>query len=594
VIFTISHAVRVSVGFRRDCLKLCNTTDSRVGFEIRQSVPIPFAEMADANVWGNKKNAWGRPEEVVEEPIVSFVDIMSEELLKEIGDESECAPGSSVEEVKYENDEDMARAMQEQFDREMELAAQPTPSSRGTPGKRTESFTEYTDDAEMARALQREFDREIEMAELLEQTKKTPGKLSSVAVAADRYCPTTRQYREEANEDSGESDEEDLRELKTNNIYEKMNEMLGPFIGGLMKTPNGDVMSKHDPAIVSTKNVERVMNGSIDVPTGDCYSVDMNSGGNVFNKLRSFAKTEQKRINRLKDKEEKATIDTSVDNVTRLTLFKWINQGLFDRVQGIIATGKESAVLSAEAHSLLEDDKPYFLAIKVYKTSLTDFKNRGEYVVNDFRFKNPRRVMRIWAEKEFMNLTRMFNKQLPCPEPIKLRKHIMVMGFIGDDNGIAALKLRNVQFDDDTAKTSAFEQTKSILLRMYKECNLVHGDFSEFNLLWKEGVVYVIDVSQAMDLSHPRVLHYLLRDIENVLLFFHRHETPSLPSASTLFNEITDLSMSEEGDLSCQVEEFEACNRNTQLRIDKSKPADLELRKMKSEQGAEQLASEYN
>lgn len=41
-----------------------------------------------------------------------------------------------------------------------------------------------------------------------------------------------------------------------------MNEALGPFIGGLMRTPNGDVMSKHDPSIVSTKNVERVMNVS--------------------------------------------------------------------------------------------------------------------------------------------------------------------------------------------------------------------------------------------------------------------------------------------------------------------------------------------
>ncbi|KAF8356546.1 riok-3 [Pristionchus pacificus] len=551
--------------------------------------------MAGANVWG-KKNAWGVAEEVVEEPIVSFVDIMSEELVNQIGEE--CVPGSSTEEVKYDNDEDMARALQEQFDREMEVAAQParpaTDAVRGTPGKRTTSITEYKDDEEMARALQREFDREIEMAELLEQSKKTPGKLNSVAVAADRYCPTTRQYRgDENDDDSFESDEEDMRELNTNKKYEKMNEALGPFIGGLMRTPNGDVMSKHDPSIVSTKNVERVMNGSIDVPTGDCYSVDMNSGGNVFNKLRSFAKTEQKRINRLKDKEEKATIETSVDAVTRLTLFKWINQGLFDRVEGIVATGKESAVLSAEAHSLLEDDQPYFLAIKVYKTTLTDFKNRGEYVVNDFRFKNPRRVMRIWAEKEFMNLTRMFNKQLPCPEPIKLRKHIMVMGFIGDDQGIPAPKLRNVQFDEEAEKISAFEQTKNILLRMYKECNLVHGDFSEFNLLYKDGVVYVIDVSQAMDLSHPRVLHYLLRDIENVLLFFNRHETPNLPSHTALFNEITDLSMSEEGDLSCQVEEFEACNRNTQLRIDKSKPADLELRKMQSEQGSSQLAAEY-
>lgn len=45
-------------------------------------------------------------------------------------------------------------------------------------------------------------------------------------------------------------------------------------------------------------------------------------------------------------------------------------------------------------------------AIKVFKTTLANFRNRAEYVKDDFRFKNPRRVMKIWAEKEFMNLRR--------------------------------------------------------------------------------------------------------------------------------------------------------------------------------------------
>jgi hypothetical protein len=41
---------------------------------------------------------------------------------------------------------------------------------------------------------------------------------------------------------------------------------------------------------------------------------------------------------------------------------------------------------------------------------LAGFKNRAEYVKNDFRFKNPRRVMKIWAEKEFLNLQRFNGK----------------------------------------------------------------------------------------------------------------------------------------------------------------------------------------
>lgn len=42
-----------------------------------------------------------------------------------------------------------------------------------------------------------------------------------MAVAADRYCPTTRQYRgDENDDDSFESDEEDMRELNTNKKYE--------------------------------------------------------------------------------------------------------------------------------------------------------------------------------------------------------------------------------------------------------------------------------------------------------------------------------------------------------------------------------------
>ena len=38
---------------------------------------------------------------------------------------------------------------------------------------------------------------------------------------------------------------------------------------------------------------------------------------------------------------------------------------------------------------------------------------------------------------------------------------------------------------------------------MYNKCHLVHADFSEYNLLYQKGIVYVIDVSQSVEHDHP-------------------------------------------------------------------------------------------
>ena len=58
---------------------------------------------------------------------------------------------------------------------------------------------------------------------------------------------------------------------------------------------------------------------------------------------------------------------------------------------------------------------------------------------------------------------------------------------------------------------------KQIMVDMYNKCNLVHSDLSQYNLLWFEGVVYVIDVAQAVFSSHPKALEYLMRDCINVI-----------------------------------------------------------------------------
>jgi hypothetical protein len=54
----------------------------------------------------------------------------------------------------------------------------------------------------------------------------------------------------------------------------------------------------------------------------------------IYNDLRTFAKLEEKRNLRFKDKEEKETNELSVDVQTRLILLKWINSNEIDRVEG--------------------------------------------------------------------------------------------------------------------------------------------------------------------------------------------------------------------------------------------------------------------
>ncbi|CAK5032396.1 unnamed protein product [Meloidogyne enterolobii] len=104
---------------------------------------------------------------------------------------------------------------------------------------------------------------------------------------------------------------------------------------------------------------------------------------------------------------------------------------------------------------------------------------------------------------------------------------VLLMSMIG--SSIPAPQLREIQWESEEMKIDAFAQVRQILVQMYKQCNLVHGDLSEFNLLYHSSTVYVIDLAQAMDLSHPSSLRFLHRDISIFFIFFvgPHHKIPT-------------------------------------------------------------------
>lgn len=236
-----------------------------------------------------------------------------------------------------------------------------------------------------------------------------------------------------------------------------------------------------------------------------------------------------------KDKADRATSDQVLDQRTRMILYQMINRNIISEVHGAISTGKEANVYGAVAYA--DDLTKTYRAVKVYKTAILSFKDRERYISGEYRFKagaekgNSRKMVKLWAEKEFRNLRRIHSADIACPEPIQLKLHVLVMGFLGDKRGWAYPRLRDAQISGDDAEqtwSALYFQLLGIMRRMYQVCRLVHADLSEYNILYHNKQLYIIDVSQSVEHDHPRSLEFLRMDIKNTGDFFRRQGVDTL------------------------------------------------------------------
>jgi len=185
---------------------------------------------------------------------------------------------------------------------------------------------------------------------------------------------------------------------------------------------------------------------SLRKPSAKLGLVDDTGNGNVHCK-------DVMRDVRRKDKSDRATVDQVLDPRTIRILQKLVNNGYLCSLHGCISTGKEANVYHAlgidventtEAENTSEyieseqwnnltnvsSDSGIFwsndqlggntseMAVKIYKTSILSFKDRDRYVTGDYRFrrgysKNPRKMVTLWAEKEFRNLNRIWAAGIP-------------------------------------------------------------------------------------------------------------------------------------------------------------------------------------
>ncbi|CAH1802206.1 unnamed protein product [Owenia fusiformis] len=471
--------------------------------------------------------------------------------------------------------------------------------------------TETNDDLLLAQMLQHEFDREHD--KLLQKQENKYNGDSKVSISFTNFRSVHPHLQDDIEDSSSDDDDDDVIDWHTTlNAPEPQFNRFG--VSGSGKS----MVTKHDAGISSRRNANKIMEQfPPGFQTGDDTQFDMKLNNKVYNKLKSHSIAENKRSQRLHEKKEHSTSEQAIDPRTKLIMYKLVNNEILESINGVISTGKEAVVFHANGGrieqqqvpcecaikvyktnlnefknraqieqqqvpcecaikvykttlnefknraQIEQQQVPCECAIKVYKTTLNEFKNRAQYVKGDYRYfkdefkkQNPRKIMNIWAEKEKTNLKKMRRHGILCPEPVLLRKHVLVMSFIGH-NQQSAPKLKEAVLNGDQLQ-SAYSQCIQALRKLYCEAGLVHADFSEYNILWHNGCIYIIDVSQSVDLQHPQALVFLLRDCLNITEFFSRKGVENVPSQYELFNDITGLNFTGQGeDFVSQIQEYE-------------------------------------
>ncbi len=187
-------------------------------------------------------------------------------------------------------------------------------------------------------------------------------------------------------------------------------------------------------------------------------------------------------------------------------------------------------------------------AVKVYRDlAVRSFKNDGRYRAGRFigdarlekaiaqRSEAGRRAQgRLWAAHEYAMLWRLREAGVPVPEPlvgpdpsdIGAAGEVVLMRYVGDEAGPAP-RLSDLRLSPVEGRR-AFEDAVDALAKMWRH-DVVHGDFSTYNLLWWQGAIVVIDLPQAVEADHREARTLLARDAASLCATFRPHGVEAAP-----------------------------------------------------------------
>ncbi len=111
------------------------------------------------------------------------------------------------------------------------------------------------------------------------------------------------------------------------------------------------------------------------------------------------------------------------------------------------------------------------------------------------------------------------------------------MDYIGFGS-IPAPKLKDIKMPKNPI--DLLNEILDFIKNLYQKAALVHGDLSEFNILYHNQKPVIIDISQGVTTHHPKAEILLVRDIKNIFNYFETIGV-EVPNREEFYYEVINL-----------------------------------------------------
>lgn len=234
-----------------------------------------------------------------------------------------------------------------------------------------------------------------------------------------------------------------------------------------------------------------------------------------------------------------------------------------------VNSGKEATIYIAHLNNAP-------LIVKLFRLQLTSHNKQKRRKAG-----NPLTRATAYANIEYYLMSVAYRAGVNVPTPAMNINNIIIMQFIGSD-WQPAPQLRNAKLPEPV---DTLDEIIDQLKVMYQKARVIHGDFSEYNILVHENKPIIIDFPQAIDMSllgnrsENRIhgnLEVLKKDILTICEYFERRYHLEV-DFTEVYHYIAGKDASREN-VDFTIDEVEEMIKKQQLIVPKAELRDLDVR----------------